>query len=97
MMASARASIWGAALDGDVVGEVQRPDSERDRDDRLRQRAGDVVERRGRRSNDGRTHRLDQRNGRGQVETVALVVDRCRRHAGLDQLDPATVHDLVFA
>ena len=32
---------------------------------------------------------------RGDIETLALVVDRCRRHAGFDQLDPPTVHDLV--
>jgi hypothetical protein len=26
---------------------------------------------------------------------AALVVDRRRRHTGLDQLDPPTIHDLV--
>ena len=30
------------------------------------------------------------------VERLALVVDRCRRHAGFDQLDPPAVHDLVI-
>jgi hypothetical protein len=26
---------------------------------------------------------------------AACVVDRCRRHTGLDQLDPPTIHDGV--
>ena len=30
-----------------------------------------------------------------EVVWAALVVDRCYRHTGFDQLDPPTVHDLV--
>ena len=44
---------------------------------------------------DRRPHLLDQRSRGGDVEPLALVVDRRRRHAGLDQLDPPPVHDLV--
>ena len=35
-----------------------------------------------------RPHLRDQRRGSGVVERLAFVVDRCRRHAGFDQLDP---------
>jgi hypothetical protein len=37
--------IWRATLDGDVVGEVQRPGAERDREDRGGQRGCDLIER----------------------------------------------------
>ena len=30
-----------------------------------------------------------------KVVRAALVVDRCRRHVGFDQLDPSTLDDLV--
>ena len=40
-------------------------------------------------------HLRDQRSRAGDVETLALVVNRCRRHAGFNQLDAPTVHDLV--
>ena len=87
--------VWRASLDGDVVGEVERPGSERDREDRRGQRGCDLVECSRRRPNDGRSHLRDQRSRRGDIETPALVVNRCRRHAGFDQLDPPAVHDLV--
>ena len=89
--------IWRATLDGDVVGEVRRPGSERDRDDRRGQRGCDLVERSRRRPNDRRSHLCDQRSRGGDIETPTLVVNRCRRHAGFDQLDPPAVHDLVVS
>jgi hypothetical protein len=33
----------------------------------------------------------------GEIETLAFVVDRRRRPAGFDQLDPPTVHDLMVS
>ena len=44
---------------------------------------------------DRRSHLRDERLRGGEIETLALVVDRCRTHPGFDQLDPPTVHDLV--
>ena len=87
--------VGRATLDGDVVGEVERPGSQRDRDDRRGQRGGELVERGRRRPDDRRPHLRDQRGRGGDVETPALVVDRRRRDAGFDQLDPPAVHDLV--
>jgi hypothetical protein len=33
----------------------------------------------------------------GEIETLAFVVNRRRRPAGFDQLDPPTVHDLMVS
>ncbi len=84
-----------ATLDGDVVGKVERPSSQRHRDNRLRHRCCELVQRSRRRSHRGRSHLRHERRCSSVVERLALVVDRCRRHAGFDQLDPLAVHDLV--
>jgi hypothetical protein len=42
-----------------------------------------------------RTHLCHQFHRGGVVEVLAVVVDRRRRHAGLDQLDAAAVRHLV--
>ena len=76
-------------------GKSERPGPERDRDDRLGQRGRELVERSRRRPNDRRSHLRDQRRRGGDIETLALVVDRCRRQAGFDQFDPPAVDDLV--
>jgi hypothetical protein len=83
--------VGRATLHGDVVGEVRRPGAQGDRDDRRGQRACDLVECGRRRPNDGRSHLGDERSRGGDIETPALVVNRCRRHARFDELDPPPV------
>ena len=87
--------VRGATLDGDVIREPGGPHSERDRHDRRGQRTRDLVERSRRRPYDRRAHLRYQRRRRSDIEALALIVNRCRGCAGLDQLDPPTVHDLM--
>jgi len=84
-----------AKLNGDVIGEVGRPGSQRDRYNGFRQCSGNVVEC-GRRGTKNRgAHLRHQLSHAGDVEAVAVVVNRGSRHTGLDELDSSTVDDLV--
>ena len=76
-------------------GKSERPGPERDRDDRPGQRGGEFVERHRRRPGNRRPHLGDQRAVPATSRRAALVVNRRRRDAGFDQLDPPPVHDLV--
>jgi hypothetical protein len=87
--------IRRAALDSDVVREVERPGSQRHREDRSGQRAGELIQRRGRRPQRRRTDLLDQPRGGVVAERLGVVLNRCRRHAGFDQFEPSAIHDLV--
>ena len=87
--------VGHATLHGDVLGEVERPGSERHRDDRCGHRGGEFVQCSRRRAHRRRPHLRDQRRRGIVVERLAFVVDRRGRHAGFDQLDPPAVHDLV--
>ena len=82
--------------DGDVVGEVLRPRSQRERDDRLGERVLEFLETRRRGPHDRRSHLGHQRRRPRDIEAPAVVVNRCRRHARFDQLDAAAVYDLVI-
>jgi hypothetical protein len=84
-----------AAEHGDVGGEVARPRTERDRDDRLGQRGLELVERSRGRASDRRAYLLDERGRRGDIETRAVVVHRCRRDSGLDELEAPPVDDFA--
>ena len=98
------ALIWHATLDGDVLGEVGGPGSERHRDDRFGQRRRELVKRCGGRPDHRRPHVRHQLRKSVIVETftrpveevwAALVVDWRSRQAGLDQFNPPSIHHLV--
>jgi hypothetical protein len=84
--------VGWATLDGDVLGEVQRPGPQRDRVDRHEQRGCELVKRSRRRPPDRCSHLRHQSGSSGHIQASALIVDGSRRHAGFDQLDPSTVH-----
>jgi hypothetical protein len=87
--------IRRAKLNGYVIGEIRRPGSQRYRDDGFGQYGGNVVERGRCRAKNRGPHLGDERSHAGDVETVAVIVNRGRRHAGLYELDPSTVNNLV--
>jgi hypothetical protein len=86
-----------AAKDGDVVGKVGRPGSQRHRHDRIGQPRRELVERSRCRAPSRCPHTGDQLRGCGVVEGPAVVVDRGGRRPGFDQLDPPPVHHLVVS
>jgi hypothetical protein len=99
------ALVRGATQDGDVLGEVGRPASDRQRGDGRRGRRGDLVERTRGGPDGGRSYARHQRSkcvvterlGRRSMEEVraSFVMDRGSGETPLNQLDPPTVHDVV--
>ena len=87
--------VGRAALDDDLVREVQGPGPQRYRHEGLGQLDGQLVQGAGC-GPEGRRPDVRHHSGGGVVvEVFAVVVDRCRRHAGFDQLDPPAIHDYV--
>ena len=84
-----------AALDDDVVWEVERPGSQRHRDDRSGQRGGELLQRSRCCPQHRRPDLRDHPRGVVVIERLGFVFDRCRRHTGFDQLDPPAIHDDV--
>ena len=84
-----------AHLDGDVVGKVRRPRTQRDRLDRLRQRGGEVIEFDCRRASHRRPHLGDECSHPSDVKTATVVVNRSGGHPGLDEFDASTIDDNV--
>ncbi len=99
------ALVGHTALPRDVVGEIVGPGAERDRSDRLGHSSRDLGQRSRRGSAYRRPHFRHQRCKGGVVELLpglmeresgSLVVDRCHRQTGFDQLDAPTVDDPVI-
>ena len=84
-----------AALDGDVVRKVERPGPQRHRDERSGQRGGKLIQRRRCRPQRRRPNLRDHARGSAIPKGLGFMFDRRRRHAGLDQLDPPAIHNLM--